>query len=256
MELPQGFTRAVVDHIPMLWCEPVNEINKDLVIWLPGFSGTKETVIPQLAALADAGFVALSFDPYQHGERLVETREELLTRIVGNIRCYFWPILALTSEEFPKVIDYAIANFGITGKIMAGGVSMGGDIAVAASGLDKRISAVAACIATPDWLRPGSNEPPGQPDLYAQQCYDRRNPLTHLSNYSHLPAISFQCGELDMQVPPDGAERFIKSQVQQFYQTNPERLEIVKHSQVSHAYVDDMLQNAIKWFKRYSGEVD
>lgn len=249
--IPVGFQRAVIDHIPMLWYEPVESAHRNLIIWLPGFSGTKEGVASQLAVFAEAGFLALSFDPYQHGGRLVETQEALVSRIIGNIRRHFWPILTFTAEEFPRVIDYAVETLGITGSIMVGGISMGGDIAVAACGVDARIKAAAVCVATPDWLRPGSHEPPGLADIYAESCYERRNPLTHLGNYRHQPAISFQCGELDTQVPPDGAERFVELLRQELYQDNPHKLEIVKHSQIPHAFTEDMLQNALKWFQLY-----
>jgi dienelactone hydrolase len=247
-----GPQRTVIDHIPMLWYEPIQAQSKDLIIWLPGFSGTKEDVASQLTTFAEAGFYALSFDPYQHGERSVETREELIERILSNIRRHFWPILALTAEEFPKVIDQAVEMLDITGKVMVGGISMGGDIAVAASGVDSRISAVTACVATPDWLRLGSHEPSGQADTYAQQCYDRRNPLTHLDNYRHRPAISFQCGELDTQVPPSGAERFVTELSNGIYQKSSERLEVCKHHLIAHSFTAEMLENAIKWFQHHS----
>ncbi len=81
--------------------------------------------------------------------------------------------------------------------LSVGGLSMGGDIAVAAAGLDHRVERVAAIIATPDWLRPGMQDlfnpgtvlPPGEPDAYAQYFYDHLNPLTHLAAFVHGPAI-------------------------------------------------------------------
>jgi fermentation-respiration switch protein FrsA (DUF1100 family) len=93
---------------------------------------------------------------------------------------------------------------------------MGGDIAVAVAGIDSRISKVAAIIATPDWLRPGMHDlfepeqmlPSGIPDRYAQYFFDEFNPFTHLERYAHGPAITFECGEKDTHVPPDGALRF------------------------------------------------
>jgi hypothetical protein len=109
--------------------------------------------------LAAAGFVALSFDPYQHGERSVDSHAALAARVVGSICRHFWPILAHTAEETTRVIDWAMSELGVAPQV---------DVSVAAAGVDERITAVAACIATPDWLRPGSCEPPGQPDSYAQ----------------------------------------------------------------------------------------
>ena len=79
-----------LNDIPLLYM-PGDE---RLVIWLPGFSGDKDACLPQLRSLARRGFTALSFDPYQHGERMTETREALAQRVTGNIRRYFWTILA------------------------------------------------------------------------------------------------------------------------------------------------------------------
>lgn len=243
--------RAVVDHIPLLWCEPIGaKQQRDLVIWLPGFSGTKESVAAHLEAFAAEGMCAISFDPYQHGERKVEPQEVLVRRVVGNIRNYFWPILTLTAEEVPRIIDWAVAELGILGRVMIGGISMGGDIAAAAAGLDHRIHAVAACIATPDWMRPGSHEPPGEPDSYARHCFERRNPYTRPDDYRHGPAITFQCGDLDTQVPPDGAERFA-SLLRDVYCHRPDHFEVVRHAGVSHQFTPEMFDRCVAWFRRH-----
>ncbi|MEM7034545.1 MAG: alpha/beta fold hydrolase, partial [Chloroflexota bacterium] len=215
----------------------------------PGFSGTKEGVEAQLIDLAKAGFFALSFDPYQHGERRIESQEDLRTRVVGDIRRYFWPILTHTAEELPQVIDWAVSNLGIAEQVGLGGISMGGDISVAAAGVDQRISAVAACIATADWMRPGSFEPPGSPDEAAQACYDRRNPLTHLDLYAHCPAISFQSGVLDEQVPPDGGQRFVTALEAQYGCAN--KLDVTLHADTPHKFTPAMWQNSLSWFSRF-----
>src|SRR5436190_2038716 len=98
--------QAVVGGIPVLWAEPETNAQRKLVIWLPGFSGTKEGVQNNLFDLASTGFVGLSFDPFQHGERSSETVDELRGRVRGNLRLYFWPILAQTAEETPQIIDW------------------------------------------------------------------------------------------------------------------------------------------------------
>lgn len=248
------FQRAIVDHIPLIWCEPeqgmtsgeLKVAGRKLAIWLPGFSGSKESVEPQLRELAQAGFVALAYDPYQHGERRVESHEEFVGRIIGNIRRHFWPILAHSSEDVSRVIDWAIEELNVEQKVCIGGISMGGDISVAAAGVDARIAVVAACIATPDWLRPGSHEMPGNADRYAWRCYERCNPITNLSRYAHAPAISFQCGANDTQVPPDGAQRFVEL-LAPLYREYSGHLDICLHENTSHSFTDSMWQNAKRW---------
>ena len=240
-----------VGDIPLVWVEPEAAQRRTLVIWLPGFSGTKEAMRPYLVDLAAAGFVALSFDPYQHGERRIESLDELRERVRGNIRRYFWPILARTAEDVPRVVDWAVRHLGVAAVAGMGGISAGGDTSVAAAAVDPRIAVVAAAIATPDWLRPGSFEPPGAPDAAAQACYERRNPLTNLAAYRHTPAISFQNGAGDRQVPPDGSQRFVAALREELYAHCPERLEVVLHEGTAHEFTAAGWANALAWFRRH-----
>jgi uncharacterized protein len=209
----------------VLWFEPdIQRAKRRLAILLTGLGGTKESMIPLLRDLAAAGFVALSFDPWQHGVRGTETSQQLGKRVFSNFRRNMWPILGQTALDTLRVIDWAVASLGVAPRVVMGGTSMGGDISVAAVGIDRRIERVAAFVATPDWLRPGMRDganppqliPPGEPDAYAQFFYDRLNPLTHLDAYAHGPAIDFACGELDTHVPPDGALRFHAALREQF----------------------------------------
>ncbi len=242
--------RAKVDDLPVLVIAPPETKGRPLVIWLTGFSGQKESVEVQLREFARHGFVALSFDPFQHGERRIEPNAELVKRVRGNIRRFFWPILAKSAEETPKVIDWAIQTLAVRREAGIGGISMGGDISVAAASVDPRIVAVSACVATPDWLRPGSFEPPGEPDAAAQADYDRRNPLTHLNLYRHRPAIAFQCGAVDQQVPPDGATRFVAA-LKPLYGEQAGRLVVNLEPDVPHRFTPLMLTNSVQWFTQH-----
>jgi hypothetical protein len=131
-----------------------------------------------------------------------------------------------------------------------GGISMGGDISVAAASVDRRIKAVSACVATPDWMRPGSIEPPGEPDAAAQADYDRRNPLTHLKAYRHCPAIAFQNGADDEIVPSDGATRFVE-QLKPSYGKQADRLVVNLQPNTAHHFTPEMLKNSLRWFQTY-----
>lgn len=246
-------TRTRVGEIPVLVIAPKETRGRSLVIWLTGFSGSKDSVEPQLRDLARRGFVALSFDPYQHGERRIEPQPELVSRVRGNIRRYFWPILARSAEEVPPLIDWAIRELGVRKEVGIGGISMGGDIAVAAAGVDRRIKAVSACVATPDWLRAGSFEPPGMPDAAAQADYERRNPLTHPGAYRHRPAIAFQSGADDRQVPPDAGERFVEL-LRPLYGRNTDRLQVNLQPGTPHAFTPEMWANSLQWFETHLGE--
>eukprot|EP01052_Picozoa_sp_SAG31_P042171 SAG31_NODE_6609_length_1953_cov_1.911543_2_plen_276_part_00 len=204
---------VVGGRIPLVYIEPKMKPGspRRLCIWQPGFSGAKEAVLPRLQHLADDGFVAVCFDAPDHVERLVDADAQALGRRVrSNLRKYFWEILRDHAREFSIVIDWAVETLDVDPRAVAvGGNSAGGDAAVAAAGLDSRITAVATIVSTPDWLRPGSMEPPGKPDLRSQACYDDACPMTNLAHYRlHRPAIVFHCGAVDTQVPPEAALRF------------------------------------------------
>jgi dienelactone hydrolase len=249
---------TTVDHIPTLWVMPQSQPSQGrLVIWLPYFTGTKEEMLPYLRDLADGGFVALSFDPWEHGERGPESGEQLAARVFGNFRRHMWPILGQTALDALRVIDWSIEHLGVAGEVAVGGISMGGDIAVAIAGLDRRVSCVAAIVATPDWLRPGMRdiqEPdrlvdPGEADAYAQFFYDRIDPYSHPAHYAHCPAMTFECGALDTHVPPDGALRF-KGALQEVYLHCPDRLRVNLHAGMGHVSADPALwRNCVDWFK-------
>ena len=146
-----------VDHIPLMWITPSKlQQSTKLAIWLPGGTGTKEDTQPHLAQLASEGFLAVSFDPWQHGERGTgETPEKMFAMAMGDFPNTIWPILGQSSLDVLKVIDWAMAEYAITPPVYIGGQSLGGDIAVAAAGIDSRIGVVSSITATPDWLRPG-----------------------------------------------------------------------------------------------------
>jgi dienelactone hydrolase len=207
-----------VDHIPAVWFEPPDpQPRRRLAIFLNGLSGAKENMEPYLSDLAQAGFVALSFDNWEHGERTHLTGQEVAERAFGNFRRYMWVHIGQTALDTLRVIDWAIAHLGVEPQVCVGGLSMGGDIAVTAAGLDERIRRVGAVVSTPDWLRPGMRDlrdpnhsllPVGEPDAYARRFYDLFNPITHLSHYAHAPHIRFINAEKDDHVPPEAAFRF------------------------------------------------
>jgi hypothetical protein len=63
-------SHTVVDGIPLVWAAPSGRTDAcPLALWLPPLSLTKEDTVPFLQELVNAGFVAVSFDPWQHGER-------------------------------------------------------------------------------------------------------------------------------------------------------------------------------------------
>jgi dienelactone hydrolase len=238
-----------IDHSPALWVKPDAESSpRKLAIWIPYFTGRKEDMEPHLRGLAAWGFHALSFDPWQHGERAVESMDSLRTRAFGDYRRHLWPLFGLTALEVLRVADWAVREWDVEGSFRVGGISMGGVAAVAAAGIDPRVACAAAIGSSPDWLRNGADLPPGEADAYSQFFYDNLNPLTHLDRFRHTPAIAFECGAEDRHVPADGAERF-RDALRETYRACPDRLRVTLHPGAGHTATDAMWKNCLEWIR-------
>jgi uncharacterized protein len=231
-----------VDHIPVVCVEPPRgEAQAPLAIWLPALGTNKEWVVPFLAELAEAGFVAVSLDPWQHGERATESPEELRERVYADFRRHMWPILGQTTLDALRVIDWAIDELHAGPTVVAGGVSMGGDDAVALAGIDHRVSRVAAVVASPDWTRPNMHYPAdpsvliaqGSADAYAEWLYESLDPATHLHRYAHGPAMAFESGQEDSHVPAEDALRF-QAALRAAHPDAGARVRVTVHAGVAH----------------------
>lgn len=203
-----------VDGIPVCWAAPDAPVG--MALWLTHLGGSADQTRPMLARLAGRGLLALSFDPAGHGSRGNGGDPYDLARTVfAAFRRRMWPMAGRTVLEALRVLDWADRQFGIAGDRVVGGVSMGGDVAVALAGIDARITRVAALVATPDWTRPGMRElggrallGQGKADRYAQWFFDAFDPATHLDAYRRDLAIKFLCGANDQHVPAKAALRF------------------------------------------------
>jgi dienelactone hydrolase len=247
-----------VEGIPVIWEEPAQANQRKLIIWLPGLTGSKEGMHVYLRELAAAGYVAISFDPVDHGARSRISEQAIVDSTDGSFRIpetghmyrHFWSLVTETAEEVPTIIDWAVAELGVAPAVGMGGISMGGNITMAAAALDRRIGVVVAAIAEADWLRPGSTIPLSAPNASVQACFDRYNPLTNLARYQHCPALFFLCGAEDTMIPPGGAQRFVRA-ITPTYAACPEKLRIVLEDGVGHEFTATMWQHSLSWFERF-----
>ncbi|WP_285486158.1 dienelactone hydrolase family protein [Amycolatopsis taiwanensis] len=211
---------TLVDDIPVAWCSPIEPraAGPRLALWQPPFGMDKAAMEPYLRELAEAGFTAVSVDPWQHGERAAdETGEERFARVFAAFRRGMWPILGRTVLDCMRVPDWAEEELGAGREAVAGGMSLGGDTAVALAGADARVRRVAAIVATPDWTRPGMRDvfdpsreiDQGEAGPTAQWFHDHLCPMKRLDAFAaHAPAIAFELGADDTHVPPEAAARF------------------------------------------------
>ena len=248
--------KGKVRNIPVIWVTPKQPVTtRSLVIWQDGFTGQKENTVQFLQEFADLGIHAVSFDNFEHGDRAIKG-EKIWRRVFAdnNFRKGMWPIIGQSVEDASKVIDWAVKEFDINGDICMGGFSMGGDIAVATAGVDKRIKCVAAIVSTPEWTRPNMRGftgqgliKQGQADARAQKFYDAYNPATRIEDYAHKPAITFESGSNDTHIPASDAKAF-KEALLKSYQDMEVR--VVEHP-AGHELSPGMWKNAKQWIQSY-----
>jgi uncharacterized protein len=208
---------AEVDDIPISLCHPDQSVVKgSLAIWIPYLGGNRKTCMRELRRLSSAGYLALSIDPLQHGDRKGPKKPSLRTRVFREFRANMWPILGVTTLETYRIIDWAIETYHLSEDVAVGGVSMGGDIAIALAGIDKRIRKVSAIASTPDWARPGMTDvmdsgkvvEQGTATPFGTWLYDHLNPMTNRNAFFRGLAMHLEVGEDDTHISPRWAIGF------------------------------------------------
>ncbi len=206
-----------VDGIPMVLVTPDDEIRGDVVLWMSHLGGSAQQTMPMLEHFAAAGYPAVSFDAVGHGSRGSGDPWTFATDVLAAFRRRMWPILGQTTLEAMRVLTWAQEQTGVAGDALAGGVSMGGDAAVALAGIDGRVRRVATVGSTPNWSRPDMRElgdataviDQGDADPYSQWFADHLDPSQHLERYLRGAAITFELGEADHHVPSENARAFM-----------------------------------------------
>jgi uncharacterized protein len=205
----------VVEGIPVILVEP-DERRGAPVLWMSYLGGYGARNLPMLERFAAAGHPAASFDAPGHGARGSGDRWEFAGSVLAAFRQRMWPLLGLTTLEALRVLDWLGAEAGAREGFLAGGFSMGGDVAIALAGVDPRARRIAAIGSTPDWSRPGMRElrdpsrpvDQGEADAYARWFADQLDPMRNLDRYRRDIAIDFELGAEDHHIPEANARAF------------------------------------------------
>jgi len=221
--------QALIDGIPVIRIEP-DAPATGVALWLPPFGSCAEDMRPFLTRLADAGSAALSIDPLRHGRRAPESgsggagrgeetgngdTDDLFTRTFAAFRAEMWQILGRTTLDAMRALDWVLEGREDL-PVAAGGLSMGGDMAVALAGIDTRVRRVAAVASTPDWTRPGMHGldgdhgviDQGEPTASSAWLEQHLGPMGHVSAFDRDLDILFIQGAEDTHVPPEASQRF------------------------------------------------
>ena len=226
--------RIEIAGIPALLVEPDSPPTR-LVLWQTHLGGSMEGTLAQLRSLAERGCRAVSFDPPDHGDRSADGDPRAFAMaMLEQFRLRMWPILGQTTLEALRVIDATLD--GAVTSVAAGGISMGGDVAIAVAGIDPRVDRVAAVGSTPDWTRPGMTRlddagmllAQGRADSYGQWLRDELDPMMHRDRYRRGPPMRLHYGTEDHHVPQANGQAFAEALAA------GGQIEIVEHPGLDH----------------------
>jgi uncharacterized protein len=219
---------------------------ENVVIYLHGFSSSIEENLASVTQFASQGFTVIGIDARLHGIR--KSPEE---NSPGAVPGYFEKsrLMIDTCMDVIKLIDHRASMPGANGdglQIGVFGVSMGGMMAYLLSSMDKRISAIAPTLSTPDWLAKMR---------WAKRCLNRKkidpirriNPIRNIDRIFPTPMI-IQNGSRDKVIPIEYTERYLPV-LRKLYAGTGDRLVYIRHD-CGHELTTTMVQNAIGWFRK------
>jgi dienelactone hydrolase len=212
------------------------------VLLYHGFGGAKERVDYYSAALAEAGFLAVSLDAVGHGERRypdfdVTFSDQRWDAKFEETEADFLTLIDDTVAEVPSVIDDLLARgWAREDRVGIGGRSLGGNVSYAAVLADTRVRAAAPVVGSPEWTLPRAHSPHHHPDRFFPA------------------AILSQAAEFDEYVPV-GPIRDFHAMLEPRYAREPERIQYVEYSGVGHFLTPELntesCQRMVTWFQRW-----
>jgi uncharacterized protein len=237
-----GATVAGVPALVRFRVSPEVAMERGTVLYYHGFGGNKERCEPYLTALADAGFLGVSLDAVGHGDRRLADFDVIFDAERWDAEFEatetdFLKLIDDTAAEVPSVIDDLLARgwarqdgIGICGR------SLGGNVSYAAILADRRLSAAASIVGSPEWTLPRAHSPHHHPDRFFPA------------------AILSQAAECDEYVPA-GPIRSFHATLEPCYVRQPERVEYVEYPGAGHFLTPELTAESsrrlVAWFQRW-----
>lgn len=210
------------------------------ILFYHGFWQSKDSYMPILQRLAEAGFLAIGVDSIGHGERRYPDFHErfppIAPHLIGNIQleAAFLSTVRATTQEVPLILDALIERrWAHAERIGIAGHSFGGFVTYAAIVADKRIQVAASVVGSPQWRLPW----PESPHL-------------HLDHFFPTALLS-QVASKDTNALPEFAYA-LHQRLIPYYAQAPERLHYIEYPNASHDLSEEVWEQAwdmiVRWF--------
>lgn len=221
---------------------PEQAAERGTVLFYHGFGGSKDRVTSYAEALAVAGFLAICPDAVGHGDR----RYPDFGLIFNDARwdadfeateSDFLRLIDDSADEVPALVDDLLGRrWARADRLGIGGRSLGGNISYAAVLADRRLTALASVVGSPEWTLPREHSPHLRPDRFF--------PV----------AVHSQSAELDEFVPAGPVREFHRA-LAPFYASDPERTDYVEYAGTGHFLTPelnaDSQRRVVSWFERW-----
>ena len=220
------------------------------IIFYHGWSSSKEIQLMRGMILAGFGYQVILPDSINHGERgLLDYGSP--EAVIDN----FWPTILKNLEEYSCIRDYAIKSFKADGeRLGVSGNSMGGFTASGIFTYNPEIKALAVLNGSANWT--GANfifkelVSGKLPDwLREEEDYiSSIDPMNHLEKIVDRPILMLH-GEADSVVDIKSQNDFYKTASSLY--SDKDKIHLVKYNNLNHIVSTNMLEETVKWFKKY-----
>jgi uncharacterized protein len=244
---------VIIEHeqigaAPLLIARPSDDGAYPLILALHGYTGNKETMLPLIESLADAGFVVAAPDARYHGER-ADSRWAQFAQ--ANESLAISRAVIETAGELPALIDALLAKpyarLDAAGGVGIVGVSMGALTLYAAVPLEPRCTVAVSIIGGGAWGEQFDEQFASlSPD--ARAMLRERDALNHLDAFARLTFLLL-AGELDQVLPALTTQTLYDAL--QLRVPDPERLRLMIEPDVDHTVTPMMGMETIAWFRRW-----
>jgi len=236
--------------IPALSFYSEAAVKSPVAVCIHGLNTSKTSTIQGAIQLAQEGYYAIVIDAAQHGERKPENSIILNPTLDKSFATNFIQVLKKTAEDISLIIDsLSEHNIADCSRIGLTGNSMGGFIAFLAATYDKRISAIAPLVATPDWSTLFEHPSAASVDTQKRDSITQGDPIHNYTKLKEM-AVLIQNNADDPIVNVQGS-RNIDPKLRELFFETPERYSYIEYNQSGHNVSAEMFNNVIDWFNTF-----